>query len=218
MYFAVNLFALVLLSFTTFKASECHRKGAPDSVCEDLLPRHETQPQSSKSPFILKGIPKNHSIELTIKSKDGSPFRGFAVQARPLNATSGAIGKFVVKGLESHTITCFGSTDNTITHSDPSDKLELTVEWIPPQDHENDIQIVFVGTVVKTHKQFWTNVVSETISFDSHHAIKGGSNEDHSHHSHSDVKSSEEVKNGSPLKFDYYLLISSFVLLLLRKV
>ena len=123
MYFAVNLFAFVLLSIAIIKPSECHRNGAPDSVCEDLLPRHETQPQSSKSPFILKAIPKNHSIELTLKSSDNSLFRGFAFQARPVNATSVAIGKFVVKDLKSHTITCFGGIN--VSHSFISHKSYL---------------------------------------------------------------------------------------------
>ena len=140
MYFAVKSCALVVLSFATFQLNKCHPNGAPVSVCDDLLPHHGVQPQTSKSPFVLKGRPKDHLvIELIIESTDDTPFRGFAIQARPVNATSGTIGKFVGKG--------------------------------------HDIQIVFVGTVVKTAKQFWTNHLSEKISLDSHHVIEGNTSE-----------------------------------------
>ena len=93
MYFAVNSCALIVLSFSVFKLNECHPSGAPDSVCDDLVPHHGAQPQTEKSPFVLKGL------------------QGFAIQARLANATSGTIGKFVAKGQEAHTITCFESPD-----------------------------------------------------------------------------------------------------------
>ncbi|CAG2123563.1 unnamed protein product, partial [Medioppia subpectinata] len=146
---------------------ECHPGGAPETVCKGLVPNHLVPSQTAASPYVLVGQQNSDSIELIIESSQNTPFRGFAVQAHLTNGSNGfnsaALGKFVPKDSNIHTINCFGQQENTITHSDRSDKHRVSVVWVPPEDLPKGTHILFVGTIVKDKKTFWTNQTSQHI-------------------------------------------------------
>ncbi|CAG2182137.1 unnamed protein product, partial [Oppiella nova] len=135
------------------KVIKCYPTGAPEAVCEGLVPKHGVAPQTSKSPYVLTAHQTNGSmIELIIESHQNTPFRGFAIQAHNVNQSNEVIGQFSVQEQDRqhiHTIHCSGGRNNTITHSDKDVKQSVSVQWKAPSDLTKGTAIKFVGTVVK---------------------------------------------------------------------
>lgn len=105
---SLKWYLLVAVHMLALDSSVGHPKGAPTSVCHDLIPQHSAEPQSSPPPFTLSANVLNGShINLVIESPDNDAFKGFAIQARRVNASHEAIGRFVVNGDDAHTINCF---------------------------------------------------------------------------------------------------------------
>jgi len=161
----VKCFLVFVLNLLAIELFHCHPKGAPTSVCHDLTPKHMLAgKQSSPSPFTLTTHAINAShIHFTIEGSDEHSFRGFIIQARRVNASHEAIGKFVADDEDAHTINCFSQAENTITHSNRKDKKKVSATWVVPKSLEPETEIVFVGTIVKTYSEFWTDLSSKPV-------------------------------------------------------
>jgi len=212
MYFTARVSFLCAISVLAIGVIECHPGGAPESVCKGLVPNHLVPSQAVPSPYVLVGHENSDSIELIIESPQNTPFRGFAIQAHLANGSNGAgVGKFVPKDSNIHTINCFGHQENTITHSDRSDKRRVSVVWVPPEDLAKGTAITFVGTVVKDKKTFWTNLTSEAIVISSHEDIKGHKpddhNTDHQKGHHNDHKKKDITSGSLAMSLDCIFVI-----------
>lgn len=75
-----------------------YSSGAPTDACHDMVPQHETDPQTSPAPYYIKlsrnTIRSGDDVEVTITGKTAADkIRGFMVQARQTNKH---VGSFVV--------------------------------------------------------------------------------------------------------------------------
>ncbi|XP_023233451.1 putative defense protein Hdd11-like [Centruroides sculpturatus] len=147
-------------------ATACYAfpNGAPPDSCEDLLPKHAKkgadgkptkeffQVQTSVSPYKLevKAL-KCDLVELTII---GANFKGFMIRAydkegKPIE------GHFVEEdGLK--TIKC-DEDEDTATHTNSKEKDNFTFQWKYPEgcDKEEDTEVIFKGSIMKSYSRFW---------------------------------------------------------------
>ncbi|XP_069683115.1 putative ferric-chelate reductase 1 homolog [Periplaneta americana] len=161
-YLLVATVVLALLSNI-----ECYPSGAPSATCTSLSPSHQSaSPQESASPFALTpvkpSVAPGSKLKLKLTSTTGSPFRGFILQARsPQGSDGAAIGQFTTFPNLTKTFSCAGgypNSQNTATHSDPSERTNLEFEWEAPDYYEGPI--VFTATVVQDFTTFWEGVKS----------------------------------------------------------
>lgn len=82
--------------------------GAPETVCDDMTPKHPVEPQKSVLPYTVsvskKEAKQGETIDITISGKS---FKGYLVQVRNGNK---AVGSFVIPETDrySKTINCHG--------------------------------------------------------------------------------------------------------------
>jgi Reeler domain len=84
--------------------------GAPDSICDNLLPGHGASSQTSPSPFNVIVAPIDDAsgrrlVNVTISGQEGLNFAGFVIQARP-ESGGNALGSFEVQPDLGKTYTC----------------------------------------------------------------------------------------------------------------
>lgn len=140
------ILVLILTSFT-FKSSITLPQGAPESVCDTLLPFHGggIQPSTSRSPFriVTRTDAVNQGQILKVEIESSIPeiaFGGFMIHARSVRPPYHVVGRFAssVDGLVK-LINC-GGFENTATHTSPQPKPGLGLQWQAPSD--------FLGEVV----------------------------------------------------------------------
>lgn len=84
--------------------------GAPESVCDDMIPKHPVLPQKSPLPYTIsvskKEAKAGEIVDITI---GGKPFKGFLVQVR--NGKN-AVGSFQIPDSDKYAkvINCHGTT------------------------------------------------------------------------------------------------------------
>jgi len=115
MVFQIKVFLYVLISINLVYA---YPTGAPEEVCENLVPKHRVKPQTSESPYEVTATLQNspnqaNEVEINIKSPGGTPFRGFVIQARLATEQNSTVdGKFkVMDELNSHAVSCSGGVN-----------------------------------------------------------------------------------------------------------
>jgi len=139
--------------------------GAPDSACQAITPGHSHSPQSGESPADLV-ISKNwvvpgQLLELELKTKDNSTFKGFIIQARNLKLKDQQVGSFVLSGEEASYMTCGRGIHNSITHRKSNSKSSILAKWMAPSDFEGDV--IFRYTFLKEYKTFWVGMETKKI-------------------------------------------------------
>ncbi|XP_068143494.1 putative ferric-chelate reductase 1 homolog isoform X3 [Drosophila tropicalis] len=145
-------------------------QGAPESVCDTMLPFHAgggILPEKSVSPFVVESAVSVISQGQTLKVElSGVPaglnLSGFMVQARNWNPPFAIVGQFssIRDGLVK-LLSCDDSINNSATHSNAGAKPQVIIEWRAPLDFVG--QVVFNATVAETYNKFWTGVVSNPI-------------------------------------------------------
>lgn len=91
-------FKVIVLLVAVIGSASCFSKGAPDSECESLTPRHHVEAQKSTFPYNIvlskKQIRSGETITVTIKGKSADDtIKGFIAQAR-VGSASTPIGSF----------------------------------------------------------------------------------------------------------------------------
>lgn len=120
--------------------------GAPESVCDTLLPFHGggIEPLKTISPFTI--VPSQNVVE------QGSVIRveiradprelvlsGFIIQARTNTSPYQVVGKFA-KSVDGtiKLINCNG-VENTATHVNPADKIDVALDWQAPTNWKGTV-------------------------------------------------------------------------------
>lgn len=113
--------------------------GAPLEACDSMLPNHPPfVPQLSEAPIDIIvskwAIFPNEKINITILGNStivsNFQFRGFLVLARPISDDT-PIGRFYPAD-EVNAINCFGMIQSAATHTNPTLKTEIVLEWEAP--------------------------------------------------------------------------------------
>eukprot|EP00095_Tigriopus_kingsejongensis_P006826 maker-scaffold82_size396747-snap-gene-1.24 protein:Tk06826 transcript:maker-scaffold82_size396747-snap-gene-1.24-mRNA-1 annotation:"plexin domain-containing protein 2" len=142
--------------------------GAPNDVCENLIPGHGVTPQTTEPPVRLV-IGKNEAssgelIRIRLESSNNDYFKGFVIQARDTQQTEARIGTFTFargnNGSIKH-MDCSPGIQNSITHSNNGLKFELEAFWVVPTDFEGDV--VFRYTIVKDFSTVWVGLESQRL-------------------------------------------------------
>jgi len=105
---------------------------------------------------------------VTLKAKKGHAFQGFYIQVRPVNqdCNKKSIGQFQIpKGKSGKLLSCFGGTNNTITHSDSKAKTESSFVWIVPAKYSGLVS--FRATAVENYTKIWMNITSAAMTITS---------------------------------------------------
>ncbi|XP_065331693.1 ferric-chelate reductase 1-like [Cloeon dipterum] len=129
--------------------------GAPTTACDSMTPLHNGSPQPNpESPYTVTATAiDTQRYEVAINSADGTPFKGFLIQARS-TLNDEAVGSFDVAD-NSKNIDCFTTVGSASTHIDNSNKTSVSVIWNAPASGE-DVQ--FVASVVQSTLIFWVKL------------------------------------------------------------
>ncbi|XP_030386072.1 putative ferric-chelate reductase 1 homolog isoform X2 [Scaptodrosophila lebanonensis] len=144
-------------------------QGAPETVCDTMLPFHGggILPANSVSPFSIETstsvIGQGQTLRVDVTGvPTGLSFGGFMIQARNRNPPYQIIGQFgpsrdgTVKLMN-----CENSVNNSATHSNAGAKSQVSLEWESPVDFMG--QVVFNATVAQSYTDFWVGVPSNPV-------------------------------------------------------
>lgn len=163
------LFIVLLALSSHIQFSATLPNGAPESVCDSLLPFHGggIEPLNTVAPFSivpLQTVVEQGSVLRVEIQADPRElvFAGFMLHARTKTVPEyRVVGKFAraVDG-SVKLINCNGE-ENTATHSNTNDKLDFGLDWQAPSDYVGEVY--FIATVAQTYDKFWVGITSEPV-------------------------------------------------------
>lgn len=119
--------------------------GAPDSVCQSLLPKHHgIAPQPPQTaPYRIEvsstTIGRGQTLGIRVVGQPAElPFEGFILQARSFNEPTQIVGSFNLAD-KSKLMNCGDGNSNSITHTDKQKKVNYYVEWNAPTDFVGEV-------------------------------------------------------------------------------
>ncbi|CAB3231258.1 unnamed protein product [Arctia plantaginis] len=144
-----------------------YSSGAPESVCQDMVPKHPVPPQSTPPPYTIttstKTVKAGTPMEVVITGKKTTDkMRGLLLQARE---GTKIVGKFTLAPNDSFAqlLNC-GEPGNAVTHKkhdEKNDKQTVAFTWTPPKDFVGDIK--FRATIALNGAVFWVGVESAPV-------------------------------------------------------
>ncbi|XP_070068701.1 putative ferric-chelate reductase 1 homolog isoform X2 [Drosophila takahashii] len=161
----------LLLALTTWPdPSQSLPQGAPETVCDTMLPFHSggsVLPQNSVSPFSVEtssstlGQGQTLRVDLT-GVPAGLSFGGYMIQARNRNPPHQIVGQFSpARDGTIKLMNCESSVNNSATHSNAGPKQQVLLEWQSPVDFLG--QVVFNATIAQSYNEFWVGVPSQPV-------------------------------------------------------
>ncbi|KAJ4431432.1 hypothetical protein ANN_20029 [Periplaneta americana] len=103
---ARGLSILLLITIPTHIIA--YKSGAPETVCDSMIPDHHSTPKTTPSPYTISvsknSIKAGESVQVTLAGAKNTQFKGYFIQARVGNTP---IGKFD-KGAEINLVNCGG--------------------------------------------------------------------------------------------------------------
>lgn len=164
------LFIIVFLALSShIKFSATLPNGAPESVCDSLIPVHSTiEPMTTIAPFnivpLQTVVEQGSVLRVEIQADPRElVFAGFMLHARTKTFPEyQVVGKFAraVDG-SVKLINCGDGTENTATHSNTNDKLDFGLDWQAPSDYLGEVY--FIATVAQSYDKFWVGLTSEPV-------------------------------------------------------
>lgn len=166
---AATVITVLSLLGTLIPTTTSYPSGAPESVCDTLTPFHGggIPPQQGVAPYRIipsaQSIAQGQTLRLEIT---GNPpelaFGGFMAHARSTVPPYQVVGRFAPSADGLTKLTDCGGQENTVTHTSPSPKKALGIEWQAPSDFVGEI--IFNGTVAQDYARFWVGIQSVTVT------------------------------------------------------
>ncbi|CAG9853840.1 unnamed protein product [Phyllotreta striolata] len=135
--------------------------GAPDLMCDDMLPLHIVPPQHNKHPYKISvnqtEIKAGEAVEIEIA---GDKFKGLMMEVR---RRKDATGKFLLDEEENDfkTINCHRGKKNTLTHQNNANKKNKKIVWKSPNVPG---KYTIYATIAKDGFVFWTKIPAAEIT------------------------------------------------------
>ncbi|XP_034476128.1 putative ferric-chelate reductase 1 homolog isoform X2 [Drosophila innubila] len=145
-------------------------QGAPETVCDTMLPFHSggrELPQNSVPPFGIETstsvVGQGQTLRVDISGlRPELSFGGFMIQARNRNPPYQIVGQFSPsRDGTIKLMNCENSVNNSATHSNAGPKQQVSLDWQPPVDFLG--QVVFNATVAQTYTDFWVGIPSSPV-------------------------------------------------------
>ncbi|KAH8396978.1 hypothetical protein KR215_007085 [Drosophila sulfurigaster] len=145
-------------------------QGAPETVCDTMLPFHSSGadlPQNSVSPFGIETstsvVGQGQTLRVDITGVPaGLTFGGFMIQARNRNPPHQIVGQFSPsRDGTIKLMNCENSVNNSATHSNAGNKPQVSLDWQSPVDFLG--QVVFNATVAESYHNFWVGIPSNPV-------------------------------------------------------
>ncbi|SPP73934.1 putative ferric-chelate reductase 1 homolog isoform X1 [Drosophila guanche] len=160
----------LLVMATWLEPSQSLPQGAPETVCDTMLPFHSggsVLPQNSVSPFSVETsastVGQGQTVRVDVTGvPEGLTFGGFMVQARNRNPPHQIVGQFSpARDGTVKLMNCENSVNNSATHSNAGAKPQVYLEWQSPVDFLG--QVVFNATIAQSYSEFWVGVPSNPV-------------------------------------------------------
>ncbi|XP_058458577.1 putative ferric-chelate reductase 1 homolog isoform X2 [Malaya genurostris] len=169
--FSLNMWSLLSLSLVLsllISPSITLPNGAPENVCNSMLPFHGggIPPLQTTSPFritpVTSVVGSGQVLNIDIESFPANVvFKGFMLQARNRFPPNQVVGHFELTDESAVKLINCGGERTTATHTNTQPKKDLTLEWIAPADFKGEI--VFNGTIAQDYDKFWVGLVSAPV-------------------------------------------------------
>ncbi|XP_054282288.1 putative defense protein Hdd11 [Macrosteles quadrilineatus] len=167
---ATNSIASFLLLASVFQNTHGYSDGAPEEVCETLIPRHLKPPQNTTSPYRIElstyemssnhikynPIGGNQMMNLTLTGHQA--FKGFIIQAR---MNDRVVGRFEPTPKYYQMLDCCDGVENTATHIENDVKSEVVFKWVPPTKVAG--KVWFYASVVRNFDIYWIDITSDPL-------------------------------------------------------
>lgn len=142
--------------------------GAPESVCNTMLPFHGggIPPLTTASPFritpVTSVVGSGQQLQVEIESFPANVvFKGFMIQARNRFPPNEVLGQFELTDESAIKLINCGGESNTATHTNTQLKKDLALEWIAPANFKGEV--VFNATIAQDYDKFWVGLVSTPV-------------------------------------------------------
>ncbi|KAG7311689.1 hypothetical protein JYU34_002743 [Plutella xylostella] len=165
------LLAWVAMAAVAAAGVQGYSSGAPDSACQDMVPRHPVSAQKSAAPYSIttssKVVKAGQPLQVVISGRGASnTIRGLLLQARQGGKP---VGKFTVAPNDSFakTVDCGGPATAVShkKHDEKDDPQTVTYTWTPPAGFNDEIK--FRATIALNGAVFWVGVESAPIKVSS---------------------------------------------------
>ncbi|KAJ8729585.1 hypothetical protein PYW08_001166 [Mythimna loreyi] len=163
------LASYVVLAVSLVAAANAYSTGAPESVCQDMVPKHPVPKQSSPPPYTIttstKSVKAGTPMEVVVTGKGpANTIRGILFQARDVQ-TDKIVGTFTLKPSEKvlQLLNC-GEPGNAVTHKKHDEKYDsqtLAFTWTPPASYSGEVK--FRSTIALNGAVFWVGVESAPV-------------------------------------------------------
>ncbi|XP_033253434.1 putative ferric-chelate reductase 1 homolog isoform X3 [Drosophila miranda] len=160
----------LLVMATWLEPSQSLPQGAPETVCDTMLPFHSggsVLPQNSGAPFSVETsastVGQGQTVRVDVTGvPEGLTFCGFMVQARNRNPPHQIVGQFSpARDGTVKLMNCENSVNNSATHSNAGPKPQVYLVWQSPVDFLG--QVVFNATIAQSYSEFWVGVPSNPV-------------------------------------------------------
>ncbi|XP_036332126.1 putative ferric-chelate reductase 1 homolog [Rhagoletis pomonella] len=166
---ALSMALIATIQMTLWTPINSLPQGAPETVCDTMLPFHGggIPPSSSLPPFRIETsslvIGQGQTMRVDITGvPPGLSFGGFMVQARNRNSPHQIIGQFNPSSDgRAKLMNCEDSVGNSATHTNPGPKQSVSLEWQSPVDFLGEV--VFNATVAQAYDSFWVGIPSSPV-------------------------------------------------------
>lgn len=142
--------------------------GAPESVCNTMLPFHGggIPPLTTTSPFritpVTSVVGSGQELQVEIESFPANVvFKGFMIQARNRFPPNEVLGQFELTDESAVKLINCGGEANTATHTNTKVKKDLALEWIAPAGFKGEV--VFNATIAQDYDKFWVGLESTPV-------------------------------------------------------
>ncbi|XP_075040269.1 putative ferric-chelate reductase 1 [Mixophyes fleayi] len=105
-------------------------------ACDTMVPNHGTNvPETTAPPYTVSASSYSYSpgdqITVILQAHSETFFKGFLLQARSLPGNE-IVGHFIVIDLNSQNLTCGENVDSSISHTNSSNKSNISALWVAP--------------------------------------------------------------------------------------
>ncbi|UJR28575.1 hypothetical protein I4U23_009808 [Adineta vaga] len=155
-----------ILLLICIKYGYSHPDGAPDSVCDTMMPHHNVAPKQCETKYIIQSDKSvyypNDIIRLTVHGATNDDyFKGILLIAKNQH-TQEILGTWSITNSAFQTIACDGIENTAVTHITPADKLQIEALWHSPAILSQGDTII-KATIVKSYEEIYVDCFNITL-------------------------------------------------------